>query len=397
MKGFENISETLSADFINSKLSNLGLSLIGEYTGKSRSYDLVDKEGYKYFTKLDGIIYRNSPPQKFSQRNKYIQENLQNYISMNGSDSILLEDMNKFDFSNNSRNKVKMKCGLCGKTFYVAYADMKATKKFHCSDCTKQISAKKRKIPYSQAKEKVESFGLKLLTQENEYGNSVSPLKMIDEDGYLYQSNFANLNDGVGAGPLRYSPTNPYTIYNIQHFCDQNNFGCKLLSDQYINGNSLLLFQCKCGNKFTTSWATLQADKKYRCDICSKRKSTFEQEVETYLDSINVEFVSQFRINECRNILGLVFDIAVLDKDENILLLIELDGEQHIKPKTFGGISKEKAQIEFEQLQIRDEIKNQYCKDNHIPLLRIPYKQYLKKEYIQILDKTLQSLRCCES
>lgn len=51
---------------------------------------------------------------------------------------------------------------------------------------------------------------------------------------------------------------------------------------------------------------------------------------------------------------------------ENIL--IETDGEQHFMSKSCWG-----GDIEFENLKIRDNLKTNYCFDNNIPLLRIPY------------------------
>ena len=51
--------------------------------------------------------------------------------------------------------------------------------------------------------------------------------------------------------------------------------------------------------------------------------------------------------------------------------MIEYDGEQHFRPiEYFGGQKK------FELQQKHDTIKNEYCKNNGIPLLRIPYFKY---------------------
>ncbi len=55
---------------------------------------------------------------------------------------------------------------------------------------------------------------------------------------------------------------------------------------------------------------------------------------------------------------------------------IEYDGEQHFKPVRFGGISKEEAALALAKRQDNDRIKNEYCKDNGYPLLRISYKQF---------------------
>ena len=47
---------------------------------------------------------------------------------------------------------------------------------------------------------------------------------------------------------------------------------------------------------------------------------------------------------------------------------IEYDGIQHFKPiEYFGG---EEA---FQKRQLNDKIKTEYCIDNHITLIRLPY------------------------
>ena len=54
-------------------------------------------------------------------------------------------------------------------------------------------------------------------------------------------------------------------------------------------------------------------------------------------------------------------------------MFIEFNGIQHYEPKTFGGITKERALQNFKLQQERDKLKDDFCKDNHYPLLWIPY------------------------
>ena len=59
--------------------------------------------------------------------------------------------------------------------------------------------------------------------------------------------------------------------------------------------------------------------------------------------------------------------------------LIEYDGEQHFEP--FGY---DKDLSKFISTQERDAYKNQWCKENNIRLIRIPYTEYnnLTMEYL---------------
>ena len=71
-------------------------------------------------------------------------------------------------------------------------------------------------------------------------------------------------------------------------------------------------------------------------------------------------------------------------------LFIEYDGEQHYKPVRYYNQSDEQMNLSFKKTQEHDEIKNCYCKENKINLLRIPYWE---KENIEtIINNHLQRL-----
>jgi hypothetical protein len=72
------------------------------------------------------------------------------------------------------------------------------------------------------------------------------------------------------------------------------------------------------------------------------------------------------------------FDTCV-DADGQ-MLLIEFDGPQHFIPIDFFG-----GEEGLKETKIRDQIKNDYCKKNNIPLLRISYKDIKSMEEM-ILD-----------
>lgn len=65
--------------------------------------------------------------------------------------------------------------------------------------------------------------------------------------------------------------------------------------------------------------------------------------------------------------------------------LIEYDGEQHFKPIDHFGGDKQ-----FIIQQQRDEYKNQWCRENNIPLIRIPYT---KLDTLCIEDLMLETIQ----
>ena len=79
----------------------------------------------------------------------------------------------------------------------------------------------------------------------------------------------------------------------------------------------------------------------------------------------------------------------LFEKDK---IMIEYDGRQHFEPVKFGNISQERAEENFKQQQDKDELKNQFCKDNNYKMVRISYKDFdkvlkiLMKELNEIID-----------
>lgn len=117
------------------------------------------------------------------------------------------------------------------------------------------------------------------------------------------------------------------------------------------------------------------------CPHCSDEqlKSRPIIEMEQYLNDNNIIFISEYRIKECRNVLELPFDIYI----PSLNLCVEYDGIQHYKPiEFFGGEEGYQKQVQ------NDKIKNEYCDNNNINLLRINYKQ----EHLKVLKEYLENL-----
>lgn len=104
-----------------------------------------------------------------------------------------------------------------------------------------------------------------------------------------------------------------------------------------------------------------------RCPRCSKlnRESKSISLIKDILNYLNIDFIQEYIFDGCFNIKPLPFDFYV-PLIEGKFILIEYDGEQHFIPwnKDLQGLERQ---------QVRDAIKNQYCLDNNIPLLRIRY------------------------
>ena len=151
----------------------------------------------------------------------------------------------------------------------------------------------------------------------------------------------------------------------------------KLIGRKYINeesSNSYIEWECicDCGNKTKVRQGNLLHGSTWSCG-CMKR-SHGEELIYKYLKNNQFIFKEQYRIDDCRNILPLPFDFALLNDNEKLLGLIEFDGKQHFEPFQFNSCDTDTSIANYRDCVKRDKIKTNYCKKHHIKLLRITYE-----------------------
>jgi hypothetical protein len=98
----------------------------------------------------------------------------------------------------------------------------------------------------------------------------------------------------------------------------------------------------------------------FGCPKCSSSKG--EKEVRKVLENNNVKYIEQYVFEDCIYKSPLKFDFYLPEYN----VCIEYDGIQHFEPIDFFG--GEKAFLENKK---RDSIKDIYCKENNIKLIRI--------------------------
>ena len=70
-------------------------------------------------------------------------------------------------------------------------------------------------------------------------------------------------------------------------------------------------------------------------------------------------------------------------------VLVEIDGEHHYRPVNFRGISDDRAKSRHDYCVEMDNIKNKYCLDNNIELIRIPYWHFTKEYYKETIERII--------
>lgn len=152
--------------------------------------------------------------------------------------------------------------------------------------------------------------------------------------------------------------------------------GGKCLSETYIDSHTKLLWECKYGHQWKAKPSQIKNINTW-CPECNESKG--ERMVGNILTNKKIIFERQKTFDDCvGKKYKLLFDFYL--PEDNVL--IEYDGEQHYKPKSFHRCSVETAKKSFNDLKINDNIKNEYCIKNNITLIRIPYTIKDVEEYL---------------
>ena len=107
------------------------------------------------------------------------------------------------------------------------------------------------------------------------------------------------------------------------------------------------------------------------CSRCNESKG--EKQIATVLEEMGLSFEREARFGTCKKKRMLPFDffVELLNKER---LLIEFHGKQHYEPVYWcNSMSNQKAKLILKGVQKRDEIKEQWAKDQGIELLVIPH------------------------
>ena len=143
-------------------------------------------------------------------------------------------------------------------------------------------------------------------------------------------------------------------------------------------GSRIWHCRCSCNNELNVPASQLQHGK-YSCG-CTRIKSYGEEQVQKILNELNILYIQQYTFKTCYNPQTkylLPFDFYLPDYN----CCIEYDGEQH-----YTGWHRDIQDLE--KIQYRDKIKNEWCQQNHITLLRI---SYLEKD--MMMDKIKRFLQ----
>lgn len=176
------------------------------------------------------------------------------------------------------------------------------------------------KLDYEYIKEYIESFGYKLISSE--YIKSNIRLDMMCDKGHKCSISWDNFKYGRRCKECASKIKADKFKLNYQDVKDYiEKFGCKLLSDDYINNSKKLRIQCSCGNIYEMTFKHFKQYEKYRkCIKCRNNKSK----------KFSYKYVKEFIEKEGYKLISETYVNA------NEKLLIQCD-KNHLYHATFRG------------------------------------------------------------
>jgi hypothetical protein len=350
-----------------------------EVHGDKYDYSEVDYKGYftpvKIICPIHGAFMQNSEHLRGAGCNKcgYIRATEKQRRS--GDDFInKMKEIygDKYDFSNakytNALTKVSVTCPKHGDFNRIADDLLRGR---GCPKCSQENVGMGNRLTQD------EFISRSNLLHDNkfdyskvDYDGIKTPVKIICPlHGEYLQTPSAHLK-GYGCKKCGVESTAQSKVGNTEDFIKSAKIvhGDKYDYSQvnYKNSRTPVKIRCLIHGEFTHSPNTHLSGK--GCPTC--QESTGEKLVATILKKHEVNFIKQHKFVDCTNkkegisCRKLPFDFYIPELN----VCIEYDGEQHFIPKEFFG-----GEEGFSRRQQLDKIKDQYCMDNGIKLIRIPY------------------------
>ena len=194
---------------------------------------------------------------------------------------------------------------------------------------------------------------------------------------------------------IDFLPKSPFSYYKYQYISNADYLSNENISSQLLNLNYLPIEKAKIfleNHSITTYTEYLYFIKENNILFLPKKPwisyknkgwisiehffgrtlkvSHGESFIEKFLKENDINYYKQKKFDECKNIRKLPFDFYLQDMNT----CIEYDGKQHTHPITlFGGDDGLVKRIK------NDKIKEEYCRNNNIRLIRVNYKDNIKE------------------
>ena len=222
------------------------------------------------------------------------------------------------------------------------------------------------------------------------YTNNRTRMQCYDSEGYIIKLSLDSL--GRCKTYQRFSPTcnSENFVRNLNLWGEKHGFKSKVLGFEpspVTPKHYDLICECQCEKKtiFKVSFGNWRRGEKTRCNSCTAKISNIELKVQEFLEKNKINYLPQYRFNECRDKKPLPFDFYLGDYN----CCIEVDGEQHFYEYSNIYSNSKRKNNNFQDRQKKDKIKDSFCQNNGILLIRLKYNIIRNDEFEKILKQQL--------
>lgn len=303
------------------------------------------------------------------------------------------------DLNPGNRVKVEVECDICHKHFkkeYYRYIDSNNNGGDYCNKCkgikTSETTKNNNKENlWNRINYACEKMNYKLISSYDDINGCKGKIKYECKIHGVKESdirNFINLHGCNECGYIQGKTKTRSDINKIIQVIESVNNNILLNPNDYINAHTRNL-KIKCGicsdGEFITCFNNYKKGQNM-CEKCSRSMSKNERRIEKFLKSLNIEYIYEKTFQDCKDKKVLPFDFYLPQYN----LCIEFDGEQHFNDHMYSTYSTI-PYVNLEYTQKHDKIKNEYCANNNINLLRIPY--YKENHIEEMIENKIYEIK----
>lgn len=369
-------------EFVLKSINNFNLYLIETYYKKhERRVVIQTKAGYKADVTFVKIMNHNGNFNFVDKSNPYSLENIIRWLKNNNKNFELCKN-NKYDGNNKN---LTFYCYKCKEEFYTSWSHI--YNGANCSVCQGYQVRYKTSFGYRFPKLMLDWADKNII---DPYTINMSYKKNVFWKCHICDYEWENNVD------VRVQGKSGCSSCSGQVLTDRNRLSIrfpKIAKEWHptLNGD-LTPRDVSFGTKKKVWWLCKNCNKPYFSAICKRaskdsrgcpkcNESKGEKEISKFLNYYNISFSPQHTFKDLKGKGGKAaykFDFYL----SNYILICEYHGPQHYFPVDFAGKGQELAEDQFKQIQYKDKIKEQYCLDNNIPLIIIPYTDFKNIELI---------------
>ena len=307
-----------------------------------------------------GLI--ETTPEKFLKNGCYQCKKEKEYL-----DKYTKVHNDKYDYSLfvyiNNKTKSKIMCPIHGVFEQLPYTHSVGK---GCPDCSN--NKKKTISQFIQQARYV--HGEKYNYSSSVYINDSTKIKIICKKHNMFLQTPNSHLSGSGCPYCKYESKKSNKLEFVKKSNMIHNFMYDYSNVEYIDNKTKVKIVCPKHGIFE------QLPKNHLkgqgCTICKESKG--ENKIRLFLEENKINYVRQKKFSQCKNKRPLPFDFYLPQHKT----CIEYDGIQHFKPiEYFGGENM------YNYIKHNDNIKENYCKNNDIKLIRISYDENIYRKLIR--------------